>query len=198
MRYAGMPNWLMWIQTPHGLLAGLFVRDAAGLQPRTAFELPPLVPAVELRADLAPLAVAEASEQWARWWERELGRDDAQGRGFCAPDARFGDGPALVALLDACHDEAMRWSSDRKGEESEATAEAMRREDPGPEGALVSAVEREIGRKARPFELEVTVLPVAGKGAWRVAPGHVVVSRALRADTAAYGEWLTQVIRELA
>ncbi|GHI06182.1 hypothetical protein AQI88_28910 [Streptomyces cellostaticus] len=61
---------------------------------------------------------------------------------------------------------------------------------------LVRAVETELGRKARPFELHVWELPVAGAVGWRVSEKHVAVSRALREDAAAYRRWLTPVIRE--
>ncbi|MDF2260210.1 hypothetical protein [Streptantibioticus ferralitis] len=75
----------------------------------------------------------------------------------------------------------------------------MRRGDRrGREGDLVRAVEVEIGRRARSFELQVTELPVAGVVGWRVSAGHVVVGRALRGDAVAYRRWLTPVIRELA
>ncbi|MFG1805603.1 hypothetical protein [Streptomyces sp. NPDC049040] len=198
MRYAGSPSWLMRIQSPQGLLIGLFVRDAAGLHPPTAVDLPPLEPAVEMRAGLVPLAVPEASEQWARWWESELERPEGQQRGFSRPSARYGDGPELNALVQACFDDAVRWSSERGREDSAAADEALARADPGPEGDLVARVEAELGRKARPFELDVTVVPVAGAAGWRAAGTHVVVSRALRADRAAYREWLTPVVRELA
>jgi hypothetical protein len=185
----------MRIESPQGLLVGFFVRDAAGLHPRTEFAMPPLVPTVEIRASLAPLAVPEASEQWARWWERELARQEGPERGFFAPDARFGDGPELDALVRACSEDAARWCNARRAEE----AEDMWRDEPsGPEGDVVRAVEQEIGRKARPFELIVTELPVVGAVGRRVSPRNVVVSRALRQDAAAYRRWLTPVVRELA
>ncbi|MFC4034405.1 hypothetical protein ACFO3J_23425 [Streptomyces polygonati] len=195
MRYAGSSSWLMRIGSPQGLLIGLFVRDAAGLHPRTVIDVPRLVPAVELRADLAPLAVPEASAQWARWWERELARQGGRELRSFAPDAGFGDGREFGGLVRECLRDAVRWCTDRSREETDA----LTRGDPHPhEGDLVRLVEEEIGRKARPFELQVTELPVEGSVGWRVSSDHVVVSRALRADPAAYRDWLTPVVRELA
>ncbi|MFE9454944.1 hypothetical protein [Streptomyces sp. NPDC006739] len=94
-----------------------------------------------------------------------------------------------------CFDDAVRWSSARGREDAEAMTRGDRR---GLERNLVRAVETEMGRKARPFELQVTELPVVGAVGWRVSQKHVVVSRALREDAAAYHQWLTPVIRELA
>jgi hypothetical protein len=195
MRFAGSSGWQIRRGTPQGLLVGLFVRDAAGLCPRTDVDVPRLVPAIELLASLAPLAVPEASVQWARWWNRELTRQQGPDGGFFSPDVRFGDGRELDALVRACFDDAVRWSAARGREDAEA---ATRGESHGREGHLVRMIEDEIGRKARRFELEVTELPVNGAVGWRVCPGHVVVSRALREDTRAYHRWLNPVIRELA
>nr|WSX77948.1 hypothetical protein OH826_31350 [Streptomyces sp. NBC_00899] len=109
MRYAGSPSWLMRIHCPLGLLIGLYARDAAGLRPATAVDVPRLEPAVELRADLAPLAVPAASEQWARWWEGELARQE----GVELPVAgRFGrrlsEGLVLVSRALRADPEAYR------------------------------------------------------------------------------------------
>src|SRR5579884_3633624 len=113
MRYAGSSSWQVRVGSATGLVVGLFVRDAAGLRPRTAFDVPPLEPAVEVRAGLVPLAVPEATAQWARWWQQELTQHEVLGRSFCAPDARFGDGEELDALVRACSADALRWAADQ-------------------------------------------------------------------------------------
>lgn len=180
--------------SPHGLLLGLFVRDAAGMRPPTVIDLPRLDPVVEIRATLAPLAVAAASEQWAGWWEREMARQEGPDRGFFAPDARFGDGDELAALVEACREDASRWSS-ALGREA---LDAHLREPRAIECDVVRQVEAGLGRKARPFELSVTELPFAGARGWRVSTHHVMVTRDLRADVAGYADWLGPVVRELA
>ncbi len=195
MRFAGSSSWQVRIDTPHALLIGLFVRDAAGLRPRTDLDVPRLVPAVDVREGPAPSVGTQASEQWARWWRRQLLQQDSGDRGFFRPDARFGDGSELGALTREYFDDAVRWSSDRKRERADARNRAHRR---GIERDLVRTVEEELGRKAHPFELLVTELPVDGAVGRHVARGHVVVSQALRADPMAYREWLTPVIRGLA
>ena len=66
------------------------------------------------------------------------------------------------------------------------------------EWEVVQTIERVSGRKARPFELDIRVLPVAAVQAWRLSPKRALVSRALFRDRAAYREWLRPVIEELA
>lgn len=195
MRYAGSPSWLMRIHCPESLLIGLYARDAAGLHPPTPVDVPRLEPAVEMRAGFAPLAVPAASEQWARWWETELAAlGEAAYQGGFRPGG-FGAGEELNALVRACLDDARRWSSERGHEEADAHRDGTY---PHPETDLVREVEAEIGRKARPFVLQITELPVTGRFGRRISGEHVVVSRALREDAQAYREWLIPVVRELA
>lgn len=213
----------MYISAPFGLYVGLYVREAAGLRPPAAVDLPALDPPVELRADLIALAVPAASRQWARWWDRELARQEGPERGFFTPDARFGDGAELDALVQACLPDAARWASAARGErafpapageggsgggsadadgdwgaDGDGNADGTTPSPFGIEGDLVRAVEAGLGRKARPFDLAITELPLAAPVGWRPTPHHLLVSRALRADAAAYAAWLTPVVRELA
>ena len=181
----------MWIDTPEHLVLALFVRDATGLRPWTGLDVPPLAPAVAARGRLAPAARSEATAQWATWWQRELARQGRGERGYAMPDAELGDGEELAELFLTHRLEGLGWTAARKGEH----AAALHR---GTEGDLVRAVEAELGRKARPFLLRVTELPVAGPFGLRVSTSHLVVSRTLRDDPAAYEEWLTPVLRELA
>lgn len=109
MRYAGSPSWLMRIHCPLGLLIGLYARDAAGLRPATAVDVPRLEPAVELRADLAPLAVPAASEQWARWWEGSWpGRRASSCRSRAGSAGCLSEGLVLVSRALRADPEAYR------------------------------------------------------------------------------------------
>jgi hypothetical protein len=217
VRHTGQPSWRLSVSSPFGLYIGLYVREAAGLRPPAAVDLPALDPPVELRADLVALAVPAAAQQWAAWWDRELARQEGPERGFFSPDARFGDGAELDALVRACMPDAARWASaardDRRPEpappgERDAAgrprAGAYRTDDWSPpvpvgtESALVRTVEAELGRKARAFDLTITQLPLAAPVGWRPSPHHLLVSRALRADPAAYRAWLTPILREVA
>ena len=65
-------------------------------------------------------------------------------------------------------------------------------------GSAVERVERDPGRRSAPFELRVTVLPVAGARHWVVSPTHIVISRKLYVDTKQVAKWLFPVVRSLA
>ena len=179
------------IDTPEHLVWRVFVRDVADLRPWTGVDVPPLVPCVPTRECLPPAARSEATAQWGSWWQRELARHGRGERGYAQPEAALGDGQELEDLFLTYRLDALRWASARKCED---TAPLRR----GREGDVVRTVEGEIGRKARPFLLTVTELPVAGPFGLRASPRHVVVSRTLRDAPAAYERWLTPVIRELA
>lgn len=66
------------------------------------------------------------------------------------------------------------------------------------ESEIVRTGERGLGRTARPFELDIRLLPVASVQAWRLSCGRALVTRALFRDRAAYGKWLRPIIEELA
>ena len=68
----------------------------------------------------------------------------------------------------------------------------------GVESEVVRDAERRLGRRARPFRLQVSVLPVAGSGSWRVAEDHVLVTRSRYFDTRAWRGDLERVVAELA
>jgi len=87
------------------------------------------------------------------------------------------------------------WSEARKHEFVALTAARQR---VSLEWAVVQTVERGLGRKARPFELDIRVLPVEAVQAWRLSPKRALVSRALFRNRAAYREWLRPIIEGLA
>lgn len=63
---------------------------------------------------------------------------------------------------------------------------------------LVHSIEKELGRKAAPFNLEFRILPVAGLWLHQVAPNCVLMSFDIQSDPDAMGRLLGPVVRELA
>lgn len=63
---------------------------------------------------------------------------------------------------------------------------------------LVRSLEKELGRKAAPFNLEFKILPVAGLWLHHVAPSHVLMSLEVQSDADAMGRLLGPIVRELA
>jgi hypothetical protein len=114
----------------------------------------------------------------------------------CPPDfVGLSGTPELQALVRRHHEAAGVWSEARK---HEFVALTVARQRVSLEWEVVQTIERGSGRKARPFELDIRVLPVAAVQAWRLSPKRALVSRALFRDRAAYREWLRPIIEELA
>jgi hypothetical protein len=204
---------------PQSLLTALYVRDASGLSPQIDPELPPLEPAV-IGDELPSSVQSLASAQWAEWWRELLGgggfwpdqRNPAELSGLIDdPDiqrlfywpsrhvapafAGLSNMPELQALTRRHHDAAVAWSGARK---HAFVAQSSARQRVSVEWDIVQTVERGLGRTARPFELDVRVLPVATVQGWRLSAGRALVTGALFRDRSAYREWLRPIIEELA
>jgi hypothetical protein len=64
--------------------------------------------------------------------------------------------------------------------------------------ALVRDRERQLRRRARPFRLVITELPLAGRAGWRLGPEAVVVTRDLVRDPAAFLAFIRPAVEEVA
>ena len=219
MEIAGRTSWKIGADEPQSLLIALYVRDVSGLGPRMAPKLPPLEPAVIADKVQGPVQ-SQASAQWARWWRELLDgggfwpnhRNPSDLSGFIddpeiqrlfywpsrhvAPDfVGLSDMPDLRALVQRHYDAAVAWSGARR---DEFVALSSARQRVSLEWDIVRSVERGLGRTARPFELDIRVLPVGTVQGWRLSASRALVSRALFTDRSAYREWLRPIIEELA
>jgi hypothetical protein len=219
MQLAGTTSWRMATDEPQSLLIALYVRDTSGLRPQVDPDIPlvePAVPFGEKRAQVDSLA----SAQWADWWQllldgggfwpdhksppdmSRLRHDPELQRIFYWPSRHLppdfvglSGTPELQAPVRRHYEAARVWSEARKHEFVALTAARQR---VSLEWEVVQTIERGLGRKARPFELDIRVLPVEAVQAWRLSPKRALVSRALFRDRAAYGKWLRPIIEELA
>lgn len=199
MTFTELTSWRVRRSQPDALVAGLYLRDAAGLAigdgAAGLSTVPPLLPAVAVDAELAALAAPAAAEQWAAWWQHESTRPDGAEAGFFWPDAQFGAGAELDALTRAAAHDARAWTAARA---EELAQERALRTGPSLEGTLMREVERQLGRPAEPFALQISELPVDGDLHLRAAPWHLLVSRAFRRNTESYRAWLQPVLLDLA
>ncbi|NYD21587.1 hypothetical protein [Kineococcus aurantiacus] len=187
-------RWGIDLTMPQSLLLALHLRDAAGLTPPTSPilpDLPPLdPPARSLRAAGADVAGLEvAARQWAAWWvEHFPGGPDALTSILPPRYPGLTGRPELRGLAELGMDDAVTWCARAREVERRVVARA-----PSAlfETNLVTAVERELGWRIRPFSLRVVVLPVAGLHHWDVV-GQAVISLGLRADRDAYLLWLRE------
>ncbi len=200
MHAAGPSSWRMSLDQSWPLAVGLFVRDAAALRSDLAW-LPPASPAVRGDGSAAP---EEAGRQWDAWWTQAVAREPDRnspgwpgtGEFWWAPPGfeALADTPALQAVVVKRFADATAWADARRQEHVEAVH--------GPdhsmlETALVADLERVSGRRARPFSLHVTEIPVAGQHLWQVQPDHVLISAGLFHDTNEYRRRMTPVIEAL-
>lgn len=191
---------------PNALVAALHMRDAAVLDvfdpvPGTV-AVPPLDPAVEPNADLVPHATARAAAAWRDWWESLLNRHpEFQGVPPLVPDPFPELDADLRALIGIGLPAADAWFETEKRRER---AELRSTRWPSLHavdtdfGDIVRGVEAELGRTAEPFDLLISILPVAGLWGRRVRRDHVLMSRALADHRAGLRTLLEPVVRELA
>jgi hypothetical protein len=208
----GRTSWQIGMDQPESLVIGLFVRDVAGLKTRHTW-LPHCVP--DIARDQREGSAAAAHE-WDLWWDRSLSDtwngpdqswDPLAGMRWLTPGVEsLQSAPALQELVARHFDEARQWATDRKQEHIELM---MGTPDPRPfhrgrrggrglyETRLVAGLEQDLGRRAQPFQLWITVIPVAGKELWQLDPHHVLVTDELLRDSAEYRARITPVVQAL-
>ena len=211
MHQAGQLSWRIAIDEPQPLVIGLIVRDVAGLTSRHVW-LPPAAPAT-------PCANGEGSEdgarQWDLWWDRSISnnwnaRDQSQEQlaAMWWTPPEFDSlqwAPALQEVVARHFSDARQWARDRKQEHVELVIGTP---DPRPfhrgrsgrglvETRLVADLERDLGRRAQPFQLRITEIPVAGKELWQLEPCHVLITAGLLGDSDEYRRLMTPIVRAL-
>ncbi|HET9171763.1 MAG TPA: hypothetical protein VFN97_20165 [Actinospica sp.] len=198
MRHVGSDSWSIRVDLEQHSSNMLYVRDAAGLTGPADYVVPPLAPAVELRADLAPFATLAAAEDWERWWSAHLADLGRAARVDLTPAGPPPEpGTDLRALFNAVIDEANAWWRERKIEFVHRTTRPDARRAAGRAGDTVARIERELGRTSAPFELEVKLLPMDGRWGRRLRPTLVVASEQLWLDPQARDEFLDPIVRAL-
>ena len=173
----------------------LWLRDASGMTPELDPAIPPLDPPVEVRKELAALAGPRATAQWTGLW---LGLWEGRLEDWFALQTIGPPGfelllrsPELKALVDVGYQDAVRWSAEHRPLAPRAAGPPYLPREPG---EVVKQLEGELGRQAREFELDITVLPVAGRVFWLPPDGALVVSENLVRDGRAFRALLYDVL----
>lgn len=196
--FTGHPSWQATVDMPSTLVRALYLRDACGLQVHADLLVPPLEPMVDYDGALVPYATEQAAAAWGPWWDGLLDRHpEFRGVPPLVPDP-FPELPVdLRALIAVGLSGADTWFNARKREDIDVIRREGRPRMP-PVGEVVKQVEGELGRTAAPFDLLISVLPVAGVWGRRARRDHVLVSRALNGYDAGFAAFLEPVVRELA
>jgi hypothetical protein len=207
-------TWRVTEDSPTDLLIALYLRDAAGLLPAGDPQLPPIEPvfaprpvlsahgALAPRPSVDPLPQERFDAlrtQWEAWWRRlVLPADRPKQWELEPPEFRpFDRSPELQQLLRERFPDARLWAGRRHEEFVEAAVERIHRGDHDI-NAVVVASERELGRRAEPFHLDVIVLPVAEADIWIIGPSSIVVSTRLRNDSPAFRDAVAPLVHALA
>ena len=212
MREQVRASWQIVIDQPEPLVIGLFVRDVAGLKTRHTW-LPHCAPGI---ARDNGEGSAAAAHQWELWWDRSLSttwnrtdqsQDPLADMRWLPPDFEsLKSAPALQEIVARHFDNARQWATDRQQDNIELMIGTP---DPRPfhrgrrrgrdleETRLVAGLERNLGRPAQPFQLRITVIPVAGKELWQLDPHHILLTDELLRDSAEYRARITPVVQAL-
>jgi len=212
VREQGRTSWQIGIDQPENLVIGLFVRDVAGLKTRHTW-LPHCAPGI---ARDNGEGSAAAAHQWDLWWDRcistnrnrtDQSQDPLAGMRWLPPGFEsLQSAPALQEVVTRHFDNARQWATDRQQEFIELMIGTP---DPRPfhrgrrggrglyETRLVAGLERDLGRRAQPFQLRITVIPVAGKELWQLDPHHVLLTDELLRDSVEYRGRITPVVQAL-
>lgn len=204
MQAGATPSWVIRENADHGVLLALYLREVLAIA--SPVELPRLrdIGAV---GDVR-LAVDEQDaleRQWREWWAMTVEPEghaspvplelvEAFGTAVALPisgaeilqRAIVPHASAALSWADWAHEGYRRESKSRRGDSYRAYA------------GTIAEHEREVGRRAHSFELNVEVLPLVQQGVWWIGEKTVAVTDTLRSNAAAFDDAIHPIIAELA
>ncbi|MBB4927017.1 hypothetical protein [Kitasatospora kifunensis] len=203
MRFAESESWSISIRSNSQLELPLWVRAAERIPVPAGGLVPGPLGIDPLPAPSVPGAGEALAEGWLAWWRMTLDIHlpprPKSPEEFVPPPG----GPPDFSEL-AAHPQLRRVVTARWPEFRELPSEAMRaalpQPDPGdrnPDGAVVAAVEAELGHRAAPFELQLLLLPVIDEEI-RSLGSHTFLVPTRVYGSEAYKRWLHRLVRALA
>lgn len=194
------------VDEPGPVVAGLYVREQAGLLDLAAPELPALEPPSQVwlpwarhppvgwgPPQLAVPADDRTAEEWERWWWRLVRAQPERQHPADLPDFRsVQDLPGLRAALRVHGESAVRWTEAVQDDpRARVSLDSPRR-------GLTAMLDDLMVDGARPFKLRLTVVPLAVEHAWVLDGAHVLLTRRLIGDPENLLDWLRPRILGLA
>jgi hypothetical protein len=200
---AGGPEWVIREDASQPVLLALYLRQVLGI--RSPDELPHLRGIPPRSADRAEDDQALLERQWREYWAMTVepqahpspvpldlvdgfetllalpieGSDVL--RAAIAPHAA-----EAVAFSQSAHSRYAKDAAAKPGVSYRAYASA------------IAVHERQVGRRAHSFELNVQVLPLAQRGVWWIGSLTIAVTDGLRGDVVAFDAAIHPIIAELA
>ena len=203
MGSGGAPEWVIREDASQPVLLALYLRQVLGI--RSPDELPHLRGVVSRPAERDEQAQARLERQWREFWAMTV---EPQAHPSPVPLDLVDGFETLVALpLEGCDDlrEAMTPFGAEAIAYSQSAKERYRKDAAAKPGvsyrAYASAIaehERQVGRRAHSFELNVQVLPLTQRGVWWIGSLTIAVTDGLRGDVAAFDAAVHPIIAELA
>ncbi len=203
MSPANVPEWVVREDASQPVLIALYLRQV--LDFRSPDELPQLrgLPPVDLGRDDATQSLLE--RQWRAYWAMTV---EPQAHPSPVPLDLVDGFDMLVALPVEGFEELQaamlphgadavayaRSAHERYRQDSHAGAKVSYR-------AYASAIaqhERQIGRRAHSFELNVQVLPLTQRGVWWIGSLTIAVTDGLRGDVVAFDTAINPIIADIA
>ena len=200
---AGAPEWLIREDAGQPVLLALYLRQVLGI--RSPDELPHLRGIPPRVNDRGEESQALLERQWREYWAMTV---EPQAHPSPVPLELIDGFETLVALPAEGADvlrtaiaphaaEAIAYSQSAHSRYAKDAAAK-----PGVSyRAYASAIavhERQVGRRAHSFELNVQVLPLAQRGVWWIGSLTIAVTDGLRGDVVAFDAAIHPIIAELA
>ena len=200
---AGTPEWLVREDAGQPVLLALYLRQVLGI--RSPDELPHLR-GIPPRASDRGAAQQDALEaQWRTYWDMTV---EPQGNPSPVPLDLVDEFDTLLALpiegAEQLRDAIVPHAAEALAFTQSAHARYQREARSGSKSAYrayasaIAEYERQVGRRAHSFELNVQVLPLAQRGVWWIGALTVAVTDGLRGDVAAFDAAIHPIIAELA
>lgn len=185
------------------MLLALYLREVLGIA--SPVELPRLRGLAALGERLATDRQDALERQWRAWWamtvepeahpsEVPLELVPEYGTEIAVPSTGADELRSAIAPLA---DGARTWA-DRAHETYRAAASARHGDSYRAYAGTIAEHEREVGRRAHSFELNVEIMPLQTRGVWWIGSMTVAVTDTLRADPAAFDDAIHPIIAELA
>jgi hypothetical protein len=205
---AGAPEWLIREDASQPVLLALYLRQILGI--RSPDELPHLRGIPPRASDSRPNDRIEEHQsllerQWREYWAMTV---EPQAHPSPVP-LELVDGFETLVALPAEGSEILQAAIAPLAAEAVAYSQSAHSRyakdaaaKPGVSyRAYASAIaehERQVGRRAHSFELNVQVLPLAQRGVWWIGSLTIAVTDGLRGDVVAFDAAIHPIIAELA
>ena len=201
MGSSSAPEWLIREDAGQPVLVALYLRQVLGI--RSPDELPHLRGIPPRANDRSEENQALLERQWREYWAMTV---EPQAHPSPVP-LELVEGFETMLALPTDGADVLRSAIIPHASEALAfaqSAHARYRKDAGSGTAYrayASAIaehERQVGRRAHSFELNVQVLPLTQRGVWWIGSLTVAVTDGLRGDVAAFDAAIHPIIAELA